>query len=73
VQDERFSKNKMVQWMIHGDISPYKWFIKGLADSAPFMSDASIGKESDACYNFAAKNPHACMWDESRLKYIEMI
>ena len=49
---ERFSKNKMVQWMIHGDISPYKWFIKGLADSAPFMSDASIGKESDACYTF---------------------
>ena len=49
---EGFSKNKMVQWMIHGDISPYKWFIKGLADSAPFMSDASIGKESDACYTF---------------------
>ena len=42
----------MVQWMIHGDISPYKWFIKGLADAAPYMSDESINNESDACYTF---------------------
>lgn len=49
---ERFSNNRMVQWMIHGDISPYKWFIKGLADAAPYMSDESINNESDACYTF---------------------
>jgi pimeloyl-ACP methyl ester carboxylesterase len=49
---ERFSKNKMVKWMIHGDISPYKWFIEGLADSAPYMSDESVNNESDACYTF---------------------
>ncbi len=49
---ECFSNNKMVQWMIHGDISPYKWFIQGLAEAAPHMSDRSISKESDACYTF---------------------
>ena len=49
---ERFSNNKMVKWMIHGDISPYKWFIEALADSAPYMSDESVNNESDACYTF---------------------
>lgn len=49
---ERFSNNKMIKWMIHGDISPYKWFIEGLADSAPHMSDESVNNESDACYTF---------------------
>ena len=25
------------------------------------------------CYKFAAKNPQACLWDESRLKHMEII
>ena len=49
---EKFSNNKMVQWMVHGDISPYRWFIEGLAEAAPFMTDESINNESDACYTF---------------------
>ena len=49
---ERFSNNKMIKWMIHGDISPYRWFIEGLAESAPHMSDESVNNESDACYTF---------------------
>ena len=49
---ERFSNNKMIQWMLRGDISPYKWYIKDMSLAAPHMTDESICNESDACYTF---------------------
>ena len=49
---ERFGNNKMVQWMVKGNIEPYRGMIIGMADVAPFMSDKSIRNESDACYTF---------------------
>lgn len=49
---EKFSQNKMINWMIDGDLSPYKNFLQGLAEAAPHMTDGSIQNETDACYTF---------------------
>lgn len=65
---DRFAKNRMVNWMIQGDISPYKWFIKGLADSAPYMSDESVNNESDACYTFDF--PQASVQEQRKYLFI---
>lgn len=49
---KRFGNNKMVQWMVKGNIEPYRGMIQGMADVAPFMTDQSVRNESDACYTF---------------------
>ena len=49
---ERFAHNKMVKWMVKGDLEPYREMVQGMADVAPFMSDQSVRNESDACYTF---------------------
>ncbi len=49
---ERFKNNKMVKWMLKGDIKPYEKLIIDMSKAAPYMTDESICNESDACYTF---------------------
>ena len=60
------SNDKLIQWLIKGDIAPYRWFIAGVVDSARFISDESIDNESDACFTFDC--PEAL--EEEQRKYM---
>jgi len=49
---EHINANKMVNWMVKGDLEPYRSMIWDMAGDAPHMTDQSIANESDACYTF---------------------
>ena len=48
----RFASHKLTQRIVQGDLTPYRSMIEDIALAVPYMSEASICRESDACYTF---------------------
>ena len=52
------------------DLRNYNQVLEKVAVGSPVY----LTKNGHGCYKFAAKNPHACVWDESHIsldKYLE--
>ena len=49
-QTEKLMNNRMIKWMVHGDIEPYREMMGDLP--VDVLTDETIRNESDACYTF---------------------
>ena len=66
--------DKLIQWLIRGEIEPYIPFIAGIVDAADNISDESINNESDAIFDFHCheareedQKKYMFMWSEDEL------
>lgn len=60
--------DKLIQWLIRGEIAPYRWFIKGVVKAAGNISVESINNESDAIFDFEC--PEISEEDQKKFLFI---